>query len=117
MDATIEIFSRDIKLISNIAKAIGLPNPQHLYIIHTNSMGYKTIIRGGAEDDRMFARNMEILKMPYQWDGKDRSTQPVDWDENNSHFHTTIAKGTDAAMQTYMTIFKLPFGISCGTRC
>jgi hypothetical protein len=55
--AQIEIRSRDVKV------AGPLFGSQHLFIIHTDSNGQETIIRGGHETDTPFAMFTDDLKI------------------------------------------------------
>ena len=75
--AQIEIRTRDVK---NVPLDV-----QHLFIIHTDSNGKETVLRGGPDTNML-----KITQDPY-------TIAHVDWVENAPS--VVIATGTDAKMQ------------------
>ena len=68
MKAIIEIRARDVKYTAGIF--------QHLFVIHTDSKGERTVLRGGPGLGGEMLGDLKIIKMPYKiFNGK----PPVDW--------------------------------------
>lgn len=90
--AKIEVWTRDVKVPFEIPI---LGKGQHLFIIHTNSGGDRTILRGGPQNDNMLLDNIKIIQSPYTKfiDGK----QVYDWFPDAPRI--IIAEGTDEEMQ------------------
>lgn len=66
---------------------------QHLFIIHTNSEGKETLLRGGLGASGVFVGNIRVIKQDY-------TEGVIDWVKNAPR--SIIATGTDAEMQSYV---------------
>lgn len=90
MQAKIEIRSRDVKGVPNVPVK---GKVQHLYIIHTDTFGRETVLRGGPESDNMVVGDLFVSQSEY-------TKSNIDWAENTPS--QVIAVGTDAEMQAYV---------------
>ena len=98
--ARIEIRTRDVEFFPHVFKffndRIGGESkgaPQHLFVIHIDSNGKETLIRGGPSKSMLWD-DIEIVKAPYEIiDGK----PCMDYVQNAPS--VVIAKGTDDQMQ------------------
>lgn len=82
-ESTIEVAVRDVD------NTLGFF--QHIFIIHTDSKGEKTVLRGGPGVGGFLLGDLKVEKALYE---VVNSKKPVDWQENPQRI--VIAKGTDA---------------------